>query len=570
MVHIPKNRLKNILIGEGILDEETFEEIYEEAKRRKQDFEDLLISRAIIGKDYYYRLIAKALNVERVKLASIQIDEEVLNSIPEEIAREKGVIIFDKNQDGSYNVAMENPSDLDTINFLSLRLGAPVHPYLTSEEDLNRGFALYGQKQAQNFKKIIEEKIEESLRSEAKGTEEAATDVPIVALVDNLLAYAVSSRASDVHFEILEDSVLVRFRVDGILREIVRMPKEIHPAIAARIKILAGLRIDEHSKPQDGRFRYDVGNKKIDVRVSVIPTFYGEKVELRILEASQKPLSFEELGMFEDTAQKVRDAIGKSYGMVLVCGPTGSGKTTTLYAIMNILNQPEVNIVTIEDPIEYDMRYVNQMQVNRAAGVKFSTGLRSILRQDPDIIMVGEIRDNDTASISVQSALTGHLLLSSLHTNDSPTAIPRLIDMGVKPFLVSAVLNAISSQRLVRTVHKQCIESYKPNENVYNAIKRQLDNIGVDSESVKLPNTFYRGAGCEACNDTGYEGRIGIFEVMPITEKIRDYIISPNFELDKLRRMAREEGMVTMFEDGIRKVERGITTIEELFRVIRE
>ena len=503
-------------------------------------------------------------------MGAIEVDEDVMNLIPEDIAREKRVIIFSRNDDGLFNVAMENPVDLDTVNFLSLRLGAPIKPFLATEDDLDKGFALYGRRRAEDFKKIIEESVRKSLRFKAKGIKEAAAEVPIVELVDNLVAYAISSRASDIHFEILDDTFLVRFRVDGILHEIIRMSKEIHPAVVARIKILSGMRIDEHAKAQDGRFRQKTGNQRIDVRVSVIPVFYGEKVELRLLDAAQKPLSLEELGMFDKTAKMMREAIKKSYGMVLICGPTGSGKTTTLYSLMNILNTSAVNIVTIEEPIEYDMRYINQMQVNPAAGITFANGLRSILRQDPNIIMVGEIRDDETAAMAVQSALTGHMVLSSLHTNDSPTAIPRLIDMKIKPFLISAVLNAISSQRLVRKIHVDCIESYVPDKNVYESIYHQLEEIGVDSSTIKLPKTFYRGVGCDACKDTGYYGRFGIFEIMEISESVRNFIISPDFDLDKLKHLAHKEGMITMFEDGLKKVELGLTTVEEVFRVIRE
>ncbi len=274
--------------------------------------------------------------------------------------------------------------------------------------------------------------------------------------------------------------------------------------------------------------------------------------------------------MAEETIRVVKSAIGKSYGMVLACGPTGAGKTTTLYSIINILNKPEVNIITIEDPIEYDMRYINQVQVNTAAGITFAGGLRSILRQDPNIIMVGEIRDGETANIAVQAALTGHLMLSSLHTNDAATAIPRLMDMGVPPFLVAAVLNSVSSQRLARKVHTECIESYVPEPAIVASIKKYLIESGVDSDKIKIPKTFYRGRGCAIDNGTGYLGRVGIFETIEITEKMRKLIIDPQFSLDKFNKAAKEEGMVSMLEDGLRKVERGMTTIDELFRVIRE
>ncbi|MCL4399810.1 GspE/PulE family protein [Patescibacteria group bacterium] len=572
MINLSKAKLKEILVKAGVIDSDTFDVISVEADRNRQNIADIVISSGLINKDYFYLLLSKALGVERVNLGTVGIDENALHLLPEEIAKARKSIIFAKDQNGYFDVAMENPSDLETIDFLNLRLQGKVKPFLATDDDLNRGFIMYQKQLTQDFKKIIDESIKESLRSRSRGEDvtQFAADVPIVAIVDNLLSYAISSRASDVHFEILDDGILVRFRIDGILHEIIRMPKEIHPAIVARIKILSNLRVDEHTHPQDGRFRYKVGGDMIDVRVSVIPTFYGEKVEMRLLSAAQKPLSFQELGMFEDTIKLLTEAISKSYGMVLICGPTGSGKTTTLYSILNILNKPDVNIVTIEDPIEYDMRYLNQTQVNEAAGITFASGLRSILRQDPNIIMVGEIRDSETADIAVQSSLTGHLVLSSLHTNDSPTAIPRLVDMNIPSFLVAAVLNAVSSQRLVRKIHMECIESYTPTKEVYESIEAQIKELSYGGIAVKTPKTFYRGKGCQACNYTGYTGRIGIFEILEVTDKVRSLMISKDFDLDELRKKAREDGMISMFEDGLRKVELGMTTIEELFRVMRE
>jgi type IV pilus assembly protein PilB len=571
MIEIAPSKLKEILVREGIIDPDTFDLIAKNAEHNRQNISEIIISSGLIKKDYFYLLLSKALGVERVNLGLVKIDENILHLLPEDIAKSKRVIVFGKDEMGNYKVAMENPTDLETIDFLALKLNGSIKPFLATEEDLNRGYVLYQQKLTQDFKKLIEENVKESLKLKIHGEDikEVASDIPIVAIVDNLLSYAISSRASDIHFEVLDDGILVRFRIDGILREIIRMPKEVHPAIVARIKILSNLRVDEHTHPQDGRFRYKAMGDLIDVRVSIIPTFYGEKIEMRLLPAAQKPLSFQELGMFEDTIKIVSEAISKSYGMVLVCGPTGSGKTTTLYSILNVLNKPEVNIVTIEDPIEYDMRYINQTQINPAAGITFASGLRSILRQDPNIIMVGEIRDGETADIAVQSALTGHLVLSSLHTNDSPTAIPRLVDMGVQPFLVSAVLNAVLSQRLVRKIHLECIESYTPTKEEYESIVSQVKEIGQDV-NIRIPKVFYRGKGCAACNYTGYMGRVAIFEVLEVTEKIRNLILSKDFNLDNLRKLARSEGMISMFEDGLRKVELGITTIEEVFRVIKE
>lgn len=571
MLSLPPEKIKNLLIRDGVIDAGTFDMAFEESSRKNQNVIDLLISRGLIGRGYFFSLLAKSLGVERIDLTSEKIDERILRLLPEEVARQRRAVVFANQPDGSFKVAMEDPTNLETIDFLALRLGAPIRPFLATDDDLIRGFLLYERRLTQDFQKIIEKSVKDSLRSKLRGDlKEAASDVPVVALVDNLLSYAVSSRASDIHFEILEDTVLVRFRIDGILREIVRMPIEIHPPIVARLKILAGLRIDEHSRPQDGRFRHKIMNSAVDVRISAIPAFYGEKIVLRLLVAAKKPLSLADLGMLEDQVKIVNDAVEKSYGIILICGPTGAGKTTTLYSIMNILNRPEVNIITVEDPIEYDMRYLNQIQVNVAAGITFASGLRSILRQDPDIIMVGEIRDDETAGISVQAALTGHLVLSSLHTNDSPTAIPRLVDMGVQPFLLAAVINAITSQRLVRRIHTACVESYEPDEGIVKSIANQLRILGIDDKGIKPPKTVYRGRGCAGCGNSGYSGQLGIFEILPGSEEVRKIIVEAGFTLDRLRALARKEGMITMFEDGLRKVERGLTTIEEIFRVIQE
>lgn len=573
MIPLPPEKIKDLLLEEGLVPADKFDAAAEEAERKRQNVVDILISLGLLNKDYFYTLLAKHLGVQRIRIRSADIDEEILRMLPEDVARSRQAIVFARGADGVFDIAMENPTDLEAIDFLSLKLQGPVRAYLATDEDLNRGFSLYEKKLTQDFKKIIEESIGESLRSRQGGDdlERAAGDLPIVAIVDNLLSYSASSRASDIHLEILDDVVLARFRIDGVLHEIIRMPKEVHPAVVARVKILSGLRVDEHSKPQDGRLRHKVGDEVIDIRVSVLPTFYGEKIVMRLLRGADRPLSLSELGLSDDRMRdSVLDAISKSYGMFLVCGPTGSGKSTTLYSILNMLNRPEVNIVTVEDPIEYDMRFVNQVQVNAAAGITFASGLRSILRQDPNIIMVGEIRDVDTASISVQAALTGHLLLSSLHTNDAPTAIPRLFDMKLPPFLIAAVLNAILAQRLTRRIHVQCIESYAPDSGTLDSIRDQLKVLGVLPKDAPPLKTFYRGKGCEGCSGTGYLGRVGIYEVLHVTEAIRKNIVSPQFELGALRELARKEGMVTMFEDGLQKVEQGVTTIDEVFRVIRE
>lgn len=567
---IPINQLKERVTQEGLILPDDFDVLVAESQRNNQSIVDLLVSRGVASEEYLFHFIASFLGVEMARLSSRGIDEGVLNLLSEDIARSRQTILFAKEPDGTIDAAMADPSDLEAMEYLSQRLKAKVRPFLATRDDLTRGFAVYGLARTTNFKKIIEENIQESLRSQTKTEEEAAAEVPIVAAVDTILSYAISLRASDVHIEALEEYTLVRYRVDGILHEILHIPRAVHAAIIARIKLLGGLKIDEHNEPQDGRFRHEAGNQVIDVRVSILPTAFGEKIAIRLLEATQKPLSLEELGMLSDTAKMVERNLKKTYGMILSCGPTGSGKTTTLYGILSILNKPEVNISTIEDPIEYNIRYVNQSQINPRAGITFVSGLRSLLRQDPNIIMVGEIRDKETANIAVQAALTGHLLLSSLHTNDAPTAVPRLFDLGIPPFLVSSTLTLVISQRLVRRICTACIESYEPGEEIKMLIQEQLQESRVPNEDHTIPKILYRGKGCAVCGDKGYRGRLGIFEMLEMNEEVREFIVSKQFGLDALRTIMRKEGIPTMFEDGIKKAELGLTSIEEVMRVIRE
>ena len=567
---IPVEQLKSRLLEENLVTEERFDELKESADRKNQDIAEVLISEQIADERYLYEFFASSLGVELADLGSRELSEPVVTLLSEDVARNKEVIVFGKEENGVLDAAMADPSDLATVEYLSQSLHARIRPFLATPEDLKKGFAVYGQETASNFKETIERNIQESLRSQNKNEAEAASDLPIVAAVEDLLSYAISLRASDVHLEALEENTLIRYRIDGILFEIMRIPKSVHPALVARIKLLSGLKIDEHYAPQDGRFRFKIGKQVVDVRLAVMPTYFGEKIVMRLLEAAQKPLSFEEIGMLPHVAQKVSENLKKAFGMVLTCGPTGSGKTTTLYAIMNILNTPTVNIATIEDPIEYNMRYINQSQVNVEGGVTFAGGLRSLLRQDPNIIMVGEIRDGDTANISVQAALTGHLLLSSLHTNDAPTAVPRLMDLGVPSFLVASTLNLILAQRLVRKICTSCIYSYAPDAEFVRSVKEQFEHMNLPSENYKIPKVLYRGKGCKSCGGIGYRGRTGIFEVLEMGEDIRRVIINPQFTLEALQNEARKGKMETMFEDGLKKVELAITTIEEVLRVTQE
>jgi len=563
------SQLKNKLIQENLISPEQFDSIAAEAEHKNENLIDKLVSEKVVERGFLNEFIASTLGVKVSGLSITDIDDKIFKMLPEQIARQRRVAVFNREPDGTFDVAMADPSDLGTIEFLSERLSGKIKPYLTTSEDLDRSFSIYGMAMARDFKKIIEENVQASLRSSSRNLEEASIQVPVVAVVDNIISYAASLRASDIHLEILEENTLIRYRIDGVLYEILRIPKEVHTALVARLKILAGLKIDEHHQPQDGRFRYMLSNQFIDVRVSVMPTFYGEKLEMRLLESAQKPLSFEELGMTEEISGIVIENLKKAYGIILSCGPTGSGKTTTLYAMMNILNKPTVNVTTIEDPIEYNIKYVNQTQINPAAGITFANGLRALLRQDPNIIMVGEIRDGETAGIAIQSALTGHLIISSLHTNDAPTAIPRLFDLQVPPFLLAATMNLILAQRLVRKICPQCIYSYEiPNE-VEEMIKKQLADLEIKDFS-SVPKIIFKGKGCSSCNFLGYRGRLGIYEAMEISDKIKKLIIAPEFSVEEIRKELRAVGFKTMFEDGLYKVQLGKTTIEEVLRVIRE
>ena len=568
MIELPPEKLKALLIEDGVITAAKFDEFLEIARRMGRGVATILISKNVITDEYYKNVIASFYNVPIAVLDPSNIDDAALKMIPEDYARDKRVVMFKRESNGTFDVAMEDPSDLSTIEYLETKFQSKINPFLASSSDLARIFAFYGKQQVEGFRKIIQDNIQASLQLSGKKDTEAAVEVPIITITDNILSYALSLRASDVHIEALEKEILIRYRIDGVLHEIIRIQKDILAAIVARFKILSGMKLDEHNSPQDGRFRYKIGNENVDVRVSVLPTFYGEKIEMRLL-AGTHILSFEELGMSPETIAVITENVVRSYGMVLVSGPTGSGKSTTLYSILNLVNKPEVNIVTVEDPIEYDMTYVNQTQVNEAAGTSFAGALRAILRQDPNIIMVGEIRDEETAEIAVQAALTGHLLLSSLHTNDASTAVPRLMDMKIAPFLVAAVLNAIMAQRLVRRICLDCLSSYPMPAETVKVIQQQFSELGLPKDT-PIPRTVFRGKGCPTCGHTGYRGRMGIFEVLRVTESIRQYILSPEFSLDGLRAKARAEGMKTMFEDGLMKTSQGKTTVDEVLRVIRE
>lgn len=569
-MHISNENLNKILINSGLITQEQFDEAKQDALKTDGSVAGNLINKGLLTERILAETLSDFFKIKMISLEKMKIPTEVLHFLPEQFSKTRKAVLFEIDEKNKIvKVAMEDPADLETMDIISARTGMKIDPYLTTNSDIKSVFKEFKRDIYQEFDKIINESIKSALTSGLPSEDlvKMSEFVPIIKITDSILEYAMTSGASDIHIERQEEKVLIRYRIDGILRDITTLPKELHEALVARIKILSSLQIDIHFSPQDGRFKFELEDDKIDIRVSIMPTFYGEKIVMRLLKAAATLVSFLDLGLSEDGQKKVKESIKRTFGMILVTGPTGSGKTTTLYTMVHLLNSPGVSIATIEDPIEYDVQRINQTQVNPKAGITFSNGLKSLMRQNPDIIMVGEIRDADTVDISLNAAMTGHLLLSTLHTNDAPTAIPRLIDMGGEPFLIASTLNAVVAQRLVRKICSSCIYSYAPSPEILDSIKIQLEVHG--QKNPKLPSQLFKGKGCNICGFTGYHGQIGIFEIMEVTPNIRK-IITSEVSIDKIRETARMEGMASIFEDGLDKAEKGITTIEEVMRVTME
>lgn len=549
-----------------------------EAKKNIKNLEDFLIEKQLVEEEKIYDIFAKKLKVKYIDLKNIEIKPEILNLVPAQFASNHNCISFEK-RDNELSVTMTDPSDIQTIEFLRRKTGLNIKVFLTTPSNMKDALRKYHGDISMD--KTIINLVNEKKNSSEKDLKKVAEELPIINIVNSILEHAVFEGASDIHIEPVEKQVLVRYRVDGILTQAMELPKEVQNGIIARVKILAHLKIDEHMIPQDGRFKIQIQEEKLSFRVSIMPVFDGEKIVMRLLHEGQKPLTLEQLGFSDKVKEIVEDNIKKPHGMILVTGPTGSGKTTTLYSILGILNKPDVNICTIEDPIEYHVKGINQSQTNPKAGFDFATGLRAFLRQDPDIIMVGEIRDKETAEIAIHSAMTGHLVLSTLHTNDAPTTLPRLLDMDIPPFLIAFTSNIIIAQRLVRKICPHCKkeikldkENIKSINNMYND-KKLLSLF--KSEKIELTNqekaldsiTFYRGEGCAKCNKSGYKGRMGIYEVLVIDDEVTK-LINKKANAQDIREYAEKNGMVNLFEDGMLKAKRGITTIEEVLRVTKE
>jgi type IV pilus assembly protein PilB len=554
------DQLRQILTSSGFINPEDFDAAAKAAEEVSQPVTDILVFRGLISEDALGKLIAEFYQVKFVSLHNKVIPLDILDIIPEQAALSFHTIPFKRVAD-QLHLGMENPQDIEALEFAKRRSNAVVIPYYISPGDFSKTIGQYKRNIRAIFADIIKENIEKTRVTDVN-VSEVAKDVPVVKILDTILEYASAEGASDIHLNTLEDSLMIRFRVDGILRDIATLPKKIQPALIARVKILAQLKIDEHRTPQDGRFKFNIYNTDISLRVSILPTFFGENVVMRLLPESARPLSLEELGFASDSLTLIHQSIKKPNGMILVTGPTGSGKTTTLYSILNILNTPEVNICTIEDPIEYSVRRINQTQVNTTAGMTFANGLRSLLRHDPDIIMIGEIRDGETAEIAIHSALTGHLVLSTLHTNSATGAIPRFKDMGAEGFLLASTINIIVAQRLVRKICTNCIHKVDPNATMLQLVKDKAH------KEIQITD-FFIGQGCAECSGSGYKGRIGIYEILRITPAMKQLINSNASEVD-IAKTATQEGMSSLFIDGLNKVSAGLTTIEEVARVTSE
>ena len=556
---ISEEQIKDLVLKTGVVTQDVLEEIIQFAKNSKVNLSDALIEKDIISDENLGILVADFLHIPFIVLSKLSIPEQVFHIIPERTARKHKVIPFAIDQDG-LRLAMVDPTNVEIQNVIVRKTNFRVIPYLTTERDIESVFKIY--------KKALQVTFEDLLRKEVGQVDlsKLSDEAPIEKIVTLLIESAYQDKASDIHIEPQEKDSLIRFRIDGILHDVLFLPKNFHDRVISRIKILSRLRTDEHLSAQDGKMRAKLEEEDLDIRVSILPIADGEKAVLRLLAARYRQFSLIDLGMNEEALKKVTSAYNKSYGMVLSTGPTGSGKTTTIYAILKILNTREKNITTIEDPIEYRIMGVNQIQANPKTNLTFANGLRSILRQDPNVVFVGEIRDNETAGIAVNAALTGHLVLSTLHTNDAATSLPRLIDMGVEPFLVASTVNVIIAQRLVRKICQMCKVPYKIS--VSELIKNLPKETITKHFGTKTEIEFFRGQGCKICLSTGYSGRIGIFEVLEVTKDIRKLITEKN-DSDVIEQKAIEEGMITMLEDGLDKATRGITTIEEVLRVTK-
>lgn len=557
---VTDEELAEYLVKNQYVEEKQLSNALETSKQEKISLYDALIGNEILTDENLGKLLADYYKIPFVKLQKISIPKETLFIIPEYTAVKYQTLVFEKKEK-QIKLATSNPENTDLFELVAKKVGLPVKVYYATQKDIGEALNIYKKELQTSFDELLKVQVEAAKNSSDP------SEAPIEKIVDLLVEYAYANRSSDIHIEPMEEKSLIRFRIDGVLHDVLSVPKPMHEQIVTRIKVLSKLRTDEHLSAQDGKMQTKLVAEELDIRVSIVPIVEGEKIVLRLLSSHSRQYTLTDLGMSETDLAKVRNGFERPFGMVLSTGPTGSGKTTSIYAILKILNTRDKNIATIEDPVEYEIDGVNQIQVNAKTNLTFADGLRAILRQDPNIIFVGEIRDDETADIAINSALTGHLVLSTLHTNDAATTLPRLFDMGVEPFLVASTINVVIAQRLIRKICEKCRVSYtqKPIDLKTHIPQELITKTFGDATELRL----YHGKGCPVCHSTGYQGRVGIFEILEVTEGIRE-LINKKSSADVITKKAIEEGMKTMMEDGLEKVQQGLTTIEEVLRVTNE
>jgi type IV pilus assembly protein PilB len=559
----PVSQLDELLFSRGLITEAQLEEARLQAAQRGRSVGRTLIELGYVSESSLVAILAEQLGVEFIDLGDVQFDPSAVALVPEGTARKHNVIPIRFDEKRRLVVAMSDPANVVAVDDIRAMTGYDIRIVVSTKADVaaavNRHYRLDRTADALVEEAAAEQEAEDrSLESAMQAA--GAEDAPIIKLVNLLITQAVNDRASDIHIEPGERDLKVRFRIDGVLHEVMNPPKSVQAGITSRLKIMADINIAERRIPQDGRIGLTVQGKQIDIRVATLPTVYGEKIVMRLLDKSSVLLKLQDLGFQPENYQAFENGFRKPYGAILVTGPTGSGKSTTLYATLNILNKPEVNIITVEDPVEYRLPGVNQIQTNPKAGLTFASALRSILRADPDICLIGEIRDRETAQIAIEAALTGHLVLSTLHTNDAPSALTRLVEMGIEPFLVASSLDCILAQRLARKLCPKCKVAYTPT-------KHELEQAGFPVSDDESPPTLYKAGGCSSCGNTGYKGRMALHEVMTVTEDI-ERLVTERASSEEIGKVARQQGMITLRQDGMTKVRQGHTSIEEILRVV--
>ncbi len=568
-MHIaPKDFLQE-LVKRGTIDQATADRTGLEVLQQNMSVEDYLLQQKSVDPNIIYEIKAQLLGVSYVDISKTAVDPQSLSFVPEQLAKKYAILPYSYNpQVDTIFIATDDPLNIPVANFLQQKTGKRISLVMANPHEIQKILATaYAQGLSPEVSNAVAEIASQEERVNTDVQTSTMQDAPIAKIVRTVLEFAIKNRASDIHIEPQETKTRVRYRIDGILEERLTLPRTIHNSLVSRIKILSQMKIDERRVPQDGRFSIASGNEEVDLRVSTLPVVYGEKIVMRLLKKTGGMPSLSQLGLRGNQLQLLEQSITKPYGIILVTGPTGSGKTTTLYSVLHKLNKPGVNIVTIEDPVEYQIPGINQVQINPLAGLTFSVGLRAFLRQDPNIILVGEIRDKETAQLAIQAALTGHLVFSTLHTNDAATAIPRLIDLGGEPFLVASVVNASVAQRICRRTCPECREWYVPDDQVIQDIKTVLgDLLPRDYSDESKPIQLVRGKGCQACNMSGYLGRIAIFEVLQTSSTLNKFILQQS-SAKQIEQQAIAEGLVLMKQDGYLKALDGVTTIEEVLRV---